>query len=294
MGMGGAYASMDGDVASLAWNPAGIGTVQQIQLSVQHTAWVAGLDHNFIGLVVPITDQVNLAFHTIYLTSGKIEITTIDNPEGTGEYYDATDIAAGLTASVRLTSQLAFAGTIKYITERIKDVSSGGVAADAGVQYATGFRSLALGFTVANIGFEQQFSGPSLEVHYQPPDPGEPLAKSELATQQFRLPLLFRASGSFDCFSMFDEPLEGHKLLLAVDFNQYTDTQEHLALGTEYSWQGMLSVRSGYVFNADELSWSLGAGVRVAPGDFQISVDYAASALGRFGLGHRIGILVGY
>ena len=89
MGMSGAYTSFSGDVTSLAWNPAGIGTIASPALSVQHTTWVADVNHNFIGLVVPITDRFNLGFHTVYLTSGKIEITTIDNPEGTGEFFES-------------------------------------------------------------------------------------------------------------------------------------------------------------------------------------------------------------
>jgi hypothetical protein len=46
MGMGGAYASIAGDATALAWNPAGIGTINEIQLSAQHTEWVASLNHN--------------------------------------------------------------------------------------------------------------------------------------------------------------------------------------------------------------------------------------------------------
>jgi hypothetical protein len=294
MGMGGAFGAIGGDPSTLAWNPAGIGPVDALALSVQHTSWVAGLDHNFIGVVVPITDEFNLAFHTIYLTSGDIEVTTIDQPEGTGETFDVSDISAGLTGSIRLTYQLTFAMTVKYITERIKDVDAGGMAFDVGAHYMTDFRSLTLGFSVGNLGFEQSFSGPSLEVKYQPPAPGEPLANSELQTLEFRLPLTFRASGAFDCFAMFGEPLEDHELLVAIDFAQCTDVPERLALGAEYAWMQTAFLRGGYLFNADELGWSLGAGVRVAPSDFVINVDYAASSLGRFGWGHRLGLAVEY
>jgi hypothetical protein len=294
MGMGGAYTSLAGDAASLAWNPAGIGTITQIQLEAEHTTWVEGTSHNFIGLVVPITEQFNLAFHTVYLNSGDIEITTIDKPEGTGTYYNNADISAGITSSVRLTSQLTFAATVKYVQERIYDVSTGGVAADAGAWYATGYRSLTIGFSVANLGFEQKFSGRLLEIKYTPSSTGEPAKNAELQTLPFSLPLTFRASGSFDLFEMFDEKLESDKFIVAMDFSQQSDTRERFILGGEYSWNNLIRIRSGYIFNADELSWNIGGGVMLDIADFIVSADYAASSLGRLGIGHRIGVSVGY
>jgi len=294
MGMGGSYGSIAGDAASLAWNPAGIGSVYDLSVSAEHTAWVAGIDHNFIGLVVPVTDQFNLGFHTVYLTSGRIEITTIDNPEGTGQFYDARDISVGLTGSVRLTTQLTFAGTVKYVEERIYEVTSSGLAMDAGVWYATEFRGLTLGFSVSHLGLDQTFNGRQLEVQYEPGTPGEPPVDAELQALSFSLPLMFRASGSFDVFQMFAEPLEDHKLTAIVDFIQHSDTEERLVVGNEYTWQNMFSVRSGYVFNADELSWGAGGGVKVDVSEFTVGFDYAASSLGRFGIGHRVGVSVGY
>jgi hypothetical protein len=216
--------------------------------------------YNFVGLVVPVTDQFNLAFHTVYLTSGQIEITTIDNPEGTGAFYDARDLAAGLTSSVRLTTQLTFAVTLKYIEERIYDVKSSGLALDGGMWYATEFRGLNLGFAVSNLGFDQTFEGRQLEVHYDPGTPGEEPVDAELSAAPFKLPLMFRASGSFDAFTMVDEPLRDHTLLVAFDFFQQSDTDERIAIGGEYTWQHLLSLRAGYVFNTDELGWSVGGG----------------------------------
>lgn len=294
MGMGAAYGSMAGDATALAWNPAGIGTIGAIQISAEHTSWVAGIEHNFVGLVVPVTDQVKMGFHTIYVTSGEIEITTIDNPEGTGQFYDVADLAVGGTASLQLTTQLTLAATVKYIEERIFDVTSSGLALDAGAWYATGFRSLTLGFTVSNLGLDQKFSGRSLEVRYLPPAPGEPPVKAELQALTYSLPLVFRASGSLDLFQAFGERLEDHKMLIALDFIQNADTPERLAVGAEYTWQNFLSLRAGYLFNADELSWGMGGGVQLAVSEFRIGVDYAASSLGRFGLAHRFGISIFY
>lgn len=293
MGMGGAFTSIHGDPTALAWNPAGIGSIDALSLSAQHTSWVAGLEHNFIGLVAPLSDQVNVAFHTVFLTSDAIEITTIDQPEGTGSFYDVSDIAVGLTSSIRLTTQLILAVTAKYIEERLHDVNSNTIAADVGAWYATGFRGLNLGFSVSNLGFDQKFSGRSLEVRYQPPT-SEPPTRSELQTLSFDLPLMFRASGSFDVFEMFAERLPEHALTLALDFIQYSDIQERLVIGAEYTWSNMLSLRTGYLFNADELGWSGGAGVRLPVSDLALTVDYAASSLGRFGMGHRVGVSIGY
>jgi hypothetical protein len=118
---------------------------------------------------------------------------------------------------------------------------------------------------------------------------------SEALRLAFHFPtLLFRAGGSFDLFEMFDERLDDQRLFMAIDFIQQSDTPERLVLGAEYSWQNSISIRSGYVFNADELSWSIGGGLHLNISDFGIAVDYSANSRGRFGLGHRFGVAVSY
>lgn len=291
-GMGGAAASLDGDISLLTLNPASIGNMHQLGLSIQRTNWVASTDLNFIGLVVPLSDQVNLALHTTYLTSGGIEITTIDAPEGTGEFYDVSDVAVGLTSSVRLTSQLTFATTIKYVQERIYDVSSDGLSLDAGMWYATGFNSLNLGFVITNLGFDQTFTGKPLEVKYAPSDPAEPNVNAQLQAQKYGLPLAFRASGSFDLFEMFLEKMDEHQLRMAIDFVQNADTRERVLTGMEYSWTKTFFVRGGYAFNADELGWSGGIGTFLNISGTDVQFDAAASSLGRFGLSYRFGVAI--
>jgi hypothetical protein len=180
--------------------------------------------------------------------------------------------------------------TFKYIEERIYDVESSGLAMDAGVSYDTGFRSLAIGFSISHLGFDQTFSGKSLEVDYDPGTPGEPQTPAELETLPFSLPLLFRASGSFDVFRMVDEAIPNHQLLLAFDFIQESDSEERAVLGVEYALYDAVAFRTGYIFNADELSWSAGGGARISTDDFDVGFDYAASSLGRFGLAHRVGL----
>ncbi|NUN70811.1 MAG: PorV/PorQ family protein [Bacteroidetes bacterium] len=290
MGMGGAFSSTIGDAAALAWNPAGIGTISNIALSVQHTPWIAGVDHNFAGIVLPVTPEFNLGLHVINLSSGNIDITTIDDPLGTGEQYTVSDVAVGLTSSVRLTSQLTFATTVKYIQETIYDLVSGGVAIDAGMSYATGYRSLHVGFAISNLGFEQHFTGRQLEVRYVPSAASEPPVKAELQSAQFTLPLQFRASGAFDLLTMFDEPSPQHSIRCAVEFIQHSDIREQLVLGAEYQWEQALSLRSGYIVNSDELSWSSGLGYAFALSGVECSLDYAVNDLGRFGLGQRFGV----
>ena len=293
MGMGGAFGTVAAGAEALAWNPAGIGAVDKLEVSAQHTAWVAEINHSFIGAVLPVSDQVNLGFHTIFLTSGDIEITTIDQPEGTGRFFDVADIAVGLTASVRLTSQLTVAGTVKYVEERIYDVKGGTVALDAGTWYDTGLKSLRLGFAVSQIGFDHDYSGRSLEVRYLPPGGIQDPTRSELQTARNALPLTFRASGCADLLTLVDEPDPAHRALIALDFIQHSDTPERFAAGMEYTWEQTLSLRGGYLFNADELGWNAGAGVHLDASEVRLSADYAVSGLGRFGIGHRFGLTIG-
>jgi hypothetical protein len=288
-GMAGAYGAVADDLTSVFWNPAGLANVNSIQATFNYTSWFAGFDHNFGAIALPIGDNFTAALHMASFGSDRIEITTIDNPDGLGTYYSVADIALGLTFSGYLTDQFSFGITAKYISNTFASMGADGVAFDFGTMYETGIQGIRLGFSIHNLGPEQQYEGEDLRTSkkiWEDLD-AAPLDATYITTP-FALPLIFRAGIAADIVEM-DE----HKLIGSFDFLTLSDTPEQFALGLEYTWNDLLSVRGGYLLGHDQFNLAGGVGINYFTGSFMGQLDYSISPTSDIGLVHRIGISIG-
>jgi hypothetical protein len=294
MGMGGAFGTLADDPTALYWNPAGIAGLQEVRVSVEHTWWVADMRHDFLGVVVPLDDRFKLGLSVIYFSSGDIEITTIEQPKGTGQTYSTSDMSLGGTLSWALTNDLSVGATLKYIRNDLYNLAASGIAFDAGAQFNTRFHSLSVALAVANLGGQMQYTGASLDFQYPPPYPGAEPIRASFNNTPFSLPLTYRAGLLLEAFELFEQPLQGHKLFIAGDLVQPSDGPNKFNLGAEYSYDGRFFLRSGYIFNADELGFNAGGGVRVPFEGITLEAQYAFSSLKSFSAVHRLGVGAGF
>ncbi|NIT57509.1 MAG: PorV/PorQ family protein, partial [Aliifodinibius sp.] len=109
--LGDAYAAAANDVTALYWNPAGIQQIPNYAFGLSRYQLFADINLNFAGLVVPLGSNSRLGIHLIYLGSGDIEITTIEDPNGTGEFYNTSNTSVGLTFTRRLTERFSLGVT---------------------------------------------------------------------------------------------------------------------------------------------------------------------------------------
>ncbi len=107
-GMGNAYTGVSEDVSAIYWNPARIAYLNSIQFMFLHNPWLVGISYNFLGAVIPIENIGVLGFGITILNSGDIEETTMEFQEGTGAYYDATDIAIQFTYARKVVNEFSF------------------------------------------------------------------------------------------------------------------------------------------------------------------------------------------
>jgi hypothetical protein len=117
--MGSAFVSVVDNATAMYWNPAGIASLDRMQGSLAHSSWIAGLTHDFIGVVIPVGDRSSLGISGIALQSEKIEQTTVESPEGTGTFFDAVDLALGITYARAMTDNVDIGATVKYVNQRI-------------------------------------------------------------------------------------------------------------------------------------------------------------------------------
>ena len=104
--LSGAYTGLVDDATALYWNPAGIARIDRITVALNHAELFAGITHDFVGMVFPMGQNV-FGVSFIMLNSGDIEVTTVDEPMGTGESYSVSNIAAGLSFSRQLTDKFS-------------------------------------------------------------------------------------------------------------------------------------------------------------------------------------------
>ena len=284
--MGNAYSSIGSDATALYWNPACVAGLKRLQGTVAHSSWIAGLMHNFAGVVVPMGDRSAIGISGIALQSEKIEQTTIENPRGTGVFYDALDLALGITYSRSMTEFVDIGVTGKYISQRIWSESGQTFALDFGAVLKTGFKDLKLGVSFQNFGPGLTMGGRELirQLDQDPASTANPYIETTVQTQQWDLPTSYRVTTSMSLVGTDGlVTMSGSRFLIALDAIHLNDNPEHYSIGGEYEFQGILAIRGGYVFKTDEEGLTLGLGVNIPAGGSVFTLDYAYAAFGLLG-----------
>lgn len=293
--MGGAFSGLSDDISSIYWNPAGVATLADNTVGIEY-AWSFGdIQHGFIAGSTPISKNYNLAASINFLSTTGIPVTTIMAQDGTGATFGASDIAMGLTLAGSLTDKFQFGVTGKYVRSGLYDLSASGIAFDVGTLYRTDFYGMTLGLAISNLGTPEKFTGESLgQLHYQTdPQTGKPIAGTgviaSLPTNEFSLPLLFRAGVAMDVLGDLGG-VKGQKMLVSADFVTLSDNPEKALLGAEYWWEDLIALRAGFQFMSEQYDYNAGLGLKYETGSFHGTLDYAFSHTKDLGGIHRFGI----
>lgn len=272
------------DAYSLYWNPAGLANIDGTQISFTNVNWVTDVSLNYIGIGTYVEGVGAIGFSGSLLSMGEMEVTTVDEREGTGEMFSASSFALTAGYARFLTNRLAFGASIKYIYEKIYRESAGGFAFDFGTQLHTGFRSLRIGMNISNLGPELEFSGPDLNVTV--PAEGSASTSGNIDVDAYDLPLTFRLGMAFDMLNNMD-----NRWTLSVEAKHPNDNDQQASMGTEYCFQQKYFLRGGYKFNYDEQGLTLGGGLRAPLSERNVLVlDYAWSDFGRLESVHRFSL----
>ena len=291
--MGGAYVAGANDVSAAYWNPGALSRVTQSEFKASYADWILDTQHNWVGLVLKLDENNAFAISFNQLDFGQEEITTERDPGGTGEFWDASDLAIGISYSRNLTDRFSIGGTFKYISSRIWNESASAFALDVGLLFTTELEGLRLGMNITNFGTEMQLDGPDL---FQPIDIDEsnfgnnPNIAGKLETDAWDLPLNFTVGVAMDFFNN-----EEFYFTVASDAIYPINTTPYLNLGLELAWRNTLFIRLGYhsLFEEDsEESLSAGVGLKYNISGFNLGVDYSFAEFGQFDDIHRYGISI--
>lgn len=279
MGMGGSFTAVANDINTIYWNPAGIANMDRPIIGFTHTEWFADISHDYAGIVLPISFSDFIAVQAIMLNTGEQEVTTVSNPDGTGIFYDVRDLSIGLSYARQLTDRFSVGVSVKYVVQNLYNVQASSFTFDIGSYLRTGFHNLIIGMAISNFGGTMQLDGrdlitiadinQSFSGNYNP--------DARLTTQEYPLPLIFRAGLSMDVVggseSVFQS--EDYRLTLAAEGTHLNDNNERFNFGSEISWTETVFVRAGYKINYDTEKWALGLGVNIPVGNQKVAFDYA-------------------
>ena len=274
--MGGAFSATVDDATAIYWNPAGLAAVESRTFSAEHATWLADINLNYAAVVVP-TGVGTFGLGVTALRSPEMEVTTVEEQEGTGERFTASSYAFSLSFGRNLTDRFAIGLTAKALNERIWHSSSSGFALDVGTSFVTPFRGIRLGAAITNFGTKLRLDGDDLLtfVDIDPNSGGNNESnRAKLVTDDFDLPLTMRIGVAGE---VFEEA--GSRLTLAVDALSPNNSEQFVNVGAEVGLLGdLLMLRGGYseLFLDDSIrSFTLGGGLRYRFGPLGLAVDYA-------------------
>ena len=294
IGMGEAFTAVANDVSSIYWNPAGLAKIHAHEVMFTHTEWLVDTQYEFAALSIDLSTYGTLGLMISSFNSGEMFVTTIDEPDGTGEKFDVADLAIGLAYARELTEKFSIGFQLKYINQRIWHMDASTIALDVGTLFTTPFWGVKLGASISNFGSKMQLDGRDVKFayDYDPLNEGNAnIINSQYEMKFYELPLSFRIGVAKEL--QLDEY---QSVTFAFDAIHPNDNNEYVNVGMEYGWQDMIFLRGGYkslfLTNSEE-GFTLGGGANFRiVGTTKLRVDYAFADFGRLENAQRFSLSI--
>ena len=272
-GMGESYTAVTEDPYAAYWNPAGLASVEQRELSATYNASFQDVAHQYVSMAYPLHYGETLDLNVTRLTVAPFQ------------GYDATGVKTYKVQSSHMAIGAAYGRTfmkdeierpilnlganMKLISETLDNVSANTFGLDLGASYylrpakywmqKTRAHEFRFAFTVKNLG------------------PG-------LKFDKYVSPLPMSATlGS----AWISNPSGNSTFIMSLDQTVSNDDKYIISLGAEYEAFQLLAVRAGY-----RTGQYMGSGVRFGFG-FKLSfidLDYSMSPFGDLGAMHKFGL----
>ena len=292
--MGSAFVGLANDASSLYWNVGGITNLDKYEVILSHTNWIADTKFDYAGLVMPLGDFGNIGLSFTSLSMEDMKVTTVDQPDGTGEYFSSSDIAIGLSYARKLTDRFSVGITAKYINESIWHMSASAFAIDAGTVFKTDMLGgLTIGAVLSNFGTSMKLEGRDARYYIQVDETklgSNDVIPVNIEMDSWDLPLSFQIGVSTEAIN-YDK----YKLIVSADALIPSNDYQSVNVGTEFSFMEVFSVRAGYnsLFLKDsEGGFTFGAGVNsnILLSSAVIRFDYAFRDFGKLKNVHNFSI----
>ncbi len=301
LAMGGSQVANVSGLDAIFWNPSGVDFNQNAANAMfSYRSYIADMNINYVAVSGKFGDLGSVGFSFKYLNIGEINVTTMDQPDGTGQVINPNFFVVGLTYSKTLTDRIAIGLNFNVINESFHRAEATGFSFDFGVQYRDLFdtKGLDLGIVYKNLGGSMKYEGNATWVEATDPNSSRGTTFYQFATAENPLPSELSIGLSYK--AQIDE-LNDITFSTAYFNNNYT--YDDYKFGMEYSYNSIFYVRGGYIFspqaseNAPNIfeDYSLGAGLNFKEiTGIDLSVDYAYVPVKYFDSNHVFSLNVGF
>jgi hypothetical protein len=241
--MGGAQVALKGGPNTVHWNPASLSRFGSGGVDFVRANWFVESQFHSVsaGFETPVA---HIGISVLVLDYGEMEVTTISNPEGTGELFNPKDMSIGITLARNVTNRFSAGATMKYVQQKIWSEKATGIGMDLGVLYDAGFHNLHIGMSMSNFGSDMTLSGKDLRraIDIDPNIEGNnPRLGAALEVSEWPLPLTFRVGIAIDPWAT-----ETQRFTLTLDAVHPNDNSESVSFGGEYAFRNFFFIRGGY------------------------------------------------
>ncbi len=282
IGMGGANIANVSRTEAIYWNPAGLANMDGAEGSFTYMTYFADMNVSYATLGYNIEDLGAVGLSIQSLDIGGIDVTTIDNPEGTGEVLKPDYITINATFAKRLTDHILFGVNTKLISEKIGNMSGSAVAWDFGLQYRSDL-NIDFGVTFKNIGSSMQFNGTGIEfdtaIPYASPNATTRKTKADIASNELPTSLNMGLAYRYNIN-------EQNNLNVTTMYASNSFNIDQFIGGMEYSFEEFVFLRVGYEaplhpedseYESSDYQYglTLGAGINLDVGGNILNLNYA-------------------
>ena len=244
-------------VEAMRINVAGVGRINKTEIIFSNSQYFVGtgLSMNAGGLAQRVGENGALGISIMSLDFGDIDVTTVNNPAGTGATFSPSFFNLGVSYTHTFDNKISVGVLVRGVSESIADVSAFAMAMDAGVQYVTGDRDeFKFGISLRNIGNKMKFGGEGLADIAENDE--EQQYRFDVQAAGFELPSLLNIGLSYDFYVA-----ESNRLTAFGNFRANSFLRDELGGGLEYSFKDMFMLRAAYVYNIGQSADGDDAGV---------------------------------
>lgn len=243
-GWGGVNTATVRGLEAMFGNVAGVALAKNTELVFSQTQWLKGTDIKIsaFGFTTRVSESSVIGMSITSMSIGDIMITRTDLPEGGIGTFSPSYMNVGLSYSKAFSSSIYGGMVIRIINESISDLSAGGVALDAGIQYIAGEEeNMHFGITLKNVGPRMKFSGDGFATKVTIPGQESQFTLTQRESE-FELPTTLSIGAAYDFLGAKS------KFTVAGNFQSNAFSNDLYMLGAEYSFRNLVCLRGAYTY----------------------------------------------
>ena len=281
-GWGGANSASVTGLEAQFLNVAGIAFTKKTEAVFSHTNYLqgSGMSLNSFGVTQKVGGSGVMGISINSMAFGDVNITTVDQPEPSLGTYSPQYINLGISYAKTFSNSIYGGMTIRIIDESISNLSAGGIAIDAGIQYGTGSNedrnNIHFGISLHNVGTPLSFGGDGLSTRVTAPGNNNVYTITvQQRVEGFEMPSLLNIGAAYD-FALATD----HKLSIAGTFTSNSFTNDQFTAGLQYAFRNMFMLRGGFTYEKDLFDDALRTTVYSGP-SAGMSVEVPLGSAGR-------------